>query len=158
MHVKSHRIAFSPAGMTAVAGKRVGGALYLHTSAVAMADPAVRQRIEHADLLANRQPWNVAKVESRAVSLLLYESFDEFAFPALLAAARVDLDNSRVVRTDYSTRENPPILHRKETLLCPNDPRRLAFAALTRLAEEHNMPPSVHHARELCELVLLPVE
>ncbi|MHB1872995.1 MAG: DNA phosphorothioation-associated putative methyltransferase [Steroidobacteraceae bacterium] len=126
------------------AGKRVGGALYLHASAIETAASEVRARVERADLLAERQPWNVAKLQGNAVSLLLYEPFETTAFPALLAAIRVDLDDGRVVHTDYRQRANPPILHRKETLLRPDDPRRPAFAALTRLAEEHKLFAEPH--------------
>ena len=124
-----------PAG----AGKRVGRALYLHVSAVPGADQDIRERIERAAVAAERPNWNVAKVQGEAVSLLTYEAFDEVAFPALLAAARVDLRDGVVTRTDYRARANPPILHRKETLLRPDDPRRPAFAAVTRLAEEHDL-------------------
>ena len=126
------------------AGKRVGGALYLHASAIEAAASEIRARVEQADLLAARQPWNVAKLQGNAVSLLLYEAFDEAAFPALLAAVRVNLSDGSVVHTDYRGRANPPILHRKETLLPLDDPRRPAFAALTRLAEEHNLFAEPH--------------
>lgn len=124
-----------PAG----AGKRVGRSLYLHVSAVPGADQDMLERIERAAVAAERPDWNVAKVQGDAVSLLTYEAFDEVAFPALLAAVRVDLRDGIVTRTDYSARANPPILHRKETLLRPDDPRRPAFAAVTRLAEEHDL-------------------
>ena len=126
-------------------GKRVGGALYLHVSAIPGADPAMRERIERAAVAAERPDWNVVKVQGDAVSLLTYEAFDEVAFPALLAAVRVNLSDGLVTRTDYRARANPPILHRKETLLRPDDPRRPAFAALTRLAEEHKLFAELHH-------------
>ena len=126
------------------AGKRVGGALYLHVSAVPVAEQAIRDRIERAAIAAGRPDWNVAKVQGNAVSLLTYEAFDEAAFPALLAAVRVNLSDAIVARTDYRDRANPPILHRKETLLRPDDPRRPAFAALTRLAEEHKLFAEPH--------------
>jgi DNA phosphorothioation-associated putative methyltransferase len=126
------------------AGKRVGGALYLHASAIPGADPAMRERIERAAVAAERPDWNVVKVQGDAVSLLTYEAFDEVAFPALLAAVRVNLSDGLVTRTDYRARANPPILHRKETLLRPDDPRRPAFAALTRLAEEHKLFAEPH--------------
>ena len=126
------------------AGKRVGGALYLHISAVPVADQVTRDRIERAAIAAERPDWNVAKVQGDAVSLLLYEAFEEAAFPVLLAAVRVKVSDGSVVRTDYRDRANPPILHRKETLLALDDPRRPAFAALTRLAEEHNLFAEPH--------------
>ena len=126
------------------AGKRVGGALYLHASALEDADSDIRESIGRAAVLADGDTWNVAKVQADAVSLLLYEPFDEAAFPALLAGVRVNLSDGNIVRTDYRGRANPPILHRKETLLLPNDPRRPAFAALTRLAEERGLFAEPH--------------
>ncbi|WP_158537304.1 DNA phosphorothioation-associated putative methyltransferase [Humitalea rosea] len=125
-------------------GKRVGNALYLHASALCVAEPHVRERIEKADAASDHPPWNVAKVQATAVSLLLYESFDDAAFPALLAATRVNLEDGQTSKTDYRSRANPPILHRKETLLQPDDPRRPPFAAITRLAEEHNLFSEPH--------------
>ncbi len=126
------------------AGKLVGGALYLHASAVLVADQVVRDRIEWAAIAAERPDWNVAKVQGDAVSLLTYEAFDEAAFPALPAAVRVNLSDGGVARTDYRDRANPPILHRKETLLRADNPRHPAFAALTRLAEEHKLFAEPH--------------
>ncbi len=126
------------------AGKRVGGALYLHVSAIPGAGLEMRERIERAAVAAERPDWNVVKVQGDAVSLLTYEAFDEVAFPALLTAVRVNLSDGIVTRTDYRGRANPPILHRKETLLRPDDPRRPAFAALTRLAEEHKLFAEPH--------------
>jgi DNA phosphorothioation-associated putative methyltransferase len=146
-NAKLGRASFARVAMTAPTrqlGKRVGKALYLHASALGVADPAVRERIEKADAASNHPPWNVAKVLASAVSLLLYESFDDAAFPALLAATRVNLEDGLISRTDYRTRANPPILHRKETLLQSDDPRRPAFAAITRLAEEHKLFEEPH--------------
>ena len=128
----------------ACAGKRVGRALYLHASATPEADSTTRDRIEQAVIAADHPTWNVAKVQGDVVSLLIYEAFDEAAFPVLLAAVRVNVSDGSVVHTDYRKRANPPILHRKETLLSLDDPRRPAFAALTRLAEEHNLFAEPH--------------
>lgn len=52
-------------------GKRVGGTLYLHVSAVLSADQAIRGRIEHAEVVAERPDWNIAKVQRAAISLLI---------------------------------------------------------------------------------------
>ena len=138
----TRRLGVTDDGRTA--GKRVGGALYLHVSAIPGAELAMRERIERAVVAAERPDWNVVKVQGDAVSLLTYEAFDEVAFPALLAAVRVNLSDGIVTRTDYRARDNPPILHRKETLLRPDDPRRPAFAALTRLAEQHKLFAESH--------------
>ena len=63
-------------------GKRIGGALYLHVSAVAGTDQVTQERIERAAVAAERPDWNVAKVQGDAVSLLTYEVFDEVPCPA----------------------------------------------------------------------------
>ena len=132
----SYEIVTSP---TDRVGKYVKGAIYLHVSALAEASQAIRDRVQRAVLASGCSDWNVAKVEAEAVSLLTYEAFDEAAFPALLAAVRLNLSGAIVTRIDYRKRANPPILHRKEILLRSDDPRRPAFAALTRLAEEHKL-------------------
>jgi DNA phosphorothioation-associated putative methyltransferase len=125
-------------------GKRVGGAIYLHPSALVEADQLVQERAQRAAAVADGDSWNVVKVQGNAVSLLLYEDFDEVAFPALLHSTKVDLRVNAVSRTDYRSRANPPILHRKETLLRHDDPRRPSFAALTRMAEEAGLFVDAH--------------
>jgi hypothetical protein len=91
-------------------------------------------RVGEAEHVAGTLEWNVVKVEKSSVSLLLYESFD-VDFPALLVSVKVDLGTGAVSRIDYRGRENPPILHRKEVLLPPDDPRLPKFRALTISAE-----------------------
>ena len=45
------------------AGKRVGGAIYLHVSAIPSVHPLMRERIERAAVAAERPDWNVVKVQ-----------------------------------------------------------------------------------------------
>jgi DNA phosphorothioation-associated putative methyltransferase len=118
-------------------GKKVGGALYAHRDALPR-EGVEADRVRTALGAAPGTDWNVAKVEKASVSLLLYESFD-VPFPALLSSTKVDLATGAVKRTDYAGRRNPPILHRKELLLPPDDPRLPAFRALTATAEEHGL-------------------
>jgi DNA phosphorothioation-associated putative methyltransferase len=122
---------------TANVGKRVGGSLYIHRDALPLLGELVL-RVEEAEKHANGAAWNVAKIEKTSISLLLYESFDT-DFPALLASAKVALPAGTVRRTDYQSRANPPILHRKELLLPPDDPRMPQFRALTAAAEDHGL-------------------
>lgn len=116
----------STSSKTSSVGKRVGGFVYIHRSAADLLSDTDRQLLAAATSQMQDFDWNVCKVGTGAVSLLRYEDFDKAPFPALLAPA---------APTYYSTRENPPILHRKELLLPPDDPRRERFAALTRDAE-----------------------
>lgn len=139
---------FRPSG-----GKRVRGAVYQHASGL---DDETRPVVERAVALTAGFEWNVAKVTPGSVSLLLYEEFDAAAFPALLASLKVDLATGAKAATDYRKRENPPILHRKEALLPPSDPRRPRFAALTRTAEEHGLfaePTKIGTRRQWADLL-----
>ena len=119
-------------------GKRIGGALYVHGDALRLIDAIERERVAAAEERASGVEWNVAKIEKSSVSLLRYEPFD-VDFPALLHSTRVDLISGAVKSTDYASRANPPILHRKELLLPPDDPRLPKFRALTAAAEEHGL-------------------
>lgn len=120
-------------------GKRVGGHLYLHKDASSSLPPAHREVLDRAVELAPQFEWNVSKTSDRSASLLLYEDFSKHAFPALLRAATVDIEAGTVKVTDYSSRDNPPILHRKELLLSPGDPRIPGFRAVTAVAEEKGL-------------------
>ena len=120
-------------------GKRVGAALYVHRAAVSWLSPELLERLVMSIRVAGKIDWNVAKIGSGGASLLVYEDFDEVAFPALLRSTAVDLNGGKATTVDYASRANPPILHRKELLLAPDDPRRPTFAALTRTAEEHGL-------------------
>lgn len=127
-----------PAETHEKAGKRVGGALYLHKDALALIGEDA-ERVRAAAEIADGFEWNVAKIGKSSVSLVLYEAFDDSAFPALLASAKVDASAGTVAKTDYRQRANPPILHRKELLLPPDDPRLPQFRALTAAAEAHEL-------------------
>lgn len=125
-------------------GKRVGGFLYVHRDALAAAGERVAETVGRVAASDPGLEWNVAKVgDSPAaagkLSLLLYEEFSSSAFPALRRAATLDAASGSFAVTDYSARSNPPILHRKETLLAPDDPRIPAFRAITARAEERGL-------------------
>jgi DNA phosphorothioation-associated putative methyltransferase len=118
-------------------GKRVGGSLYVHKDALPRIGE-LEAKITEAEQLAGAPNWNVAKIEKTSVSLLLYEPFD-VEFPALLQSVKVVFLDGKITRLSYENRANPPILHRKELLLPPNDPRLPRFRALTRAAEDHGL-------------------
>jgi DNA phosphorothioation-associated putative methyltransferase len=125
------------AATTSGIGKRVGSAIYVHRDALPLLGDEA-EIVGKAESLAPPCDWNVAKIEKTSVSLLAYESFDT-DFPALLTSAKVDIASGAVVETDYRKRANPPILHRKELLLPPDDPRLPKFRALTSTAEEYGL-------------------
>lgn len=120
-------------------GKRIGTALYVHREAVGCLPPEFLETLESSLRIAGETSWNVAKISRGGASLLLYEDFDEAPFPTLLRSTAVDVNAGKSKSLEYAARANPPILHRKELLLNPDDPRRPIFAALTRSAEEHGL-------------------
>jgi len=119
-------------------GKRVGGALYLHKDAAKWASAEILGMIAQAEKITSltMDDYTVVKLQPDRVSLLEYEDFDTSAFPALLKAHTVDLSTCTAKAMDHSRSNNPPILHRKELLLKPDDSRRRTFAKLTKALEE----------------------
>ena len=82
-------------------GKLVGRAVYVHRSAVALLPPKHAATVKRAESLLDGSMWNVVRVTKDSVSFLLYEQFEEIAFPALLTSAKVDVASGEVVRIDY---------------------------------------------------------
>ena len=70
------------------------------------------------------------------MTFLTYSEFEVEPHPALAEATKINLNTGSIVQTDFRQRVNPPILHRKETFLPPNDPRIPGLAALTKQEEE----------------------
>ncbi len=96
--------------------------------------------IDRAICIACVRPtaFNVVKFVGdppKCVSLLAYEEFDANPFPALLESWTIDFRAERSTHRSYRSSRNPPILHRKELLLAPDDPRREVFAQLTEELE-----------------------
>lgn len=120
-------------------GKRVRGDVYVHRDAVPKLEPKLAERLEKALASAEDFQWNVARIGSKDVSLLRYEDFDSVAFPTLQEALKISFAEAQSRATQYEHRSSRPILHRKELLLAPDDPRIPKFAALTRSAEERGL-------------------
>ena len=123
-------------------GKRLPTALYIHTSAMGELAPVLRVYegcarwlsgdIEDATLikLATDRP---------KVSYLSYPDFDQDPHPKLVSSTYVKLDKLDVDYRDYSTSDNPPILHRKETFVHPNYSNFSKFERLTRQEEKYGL-------------------
>ena len=120
-------------------GKRTRGALYVHVCALQALDPLLRiyegcasrsiGRVDGATLIK-------FYTDEMRISYLFYPDFDTEAHPVLNASISIDLQTRRIIHRDYSQRENPPILHRKETFVTPDYPLREEFAQLTQQEEK----------------------
>jgi DNA phosphorothioation-associated putative methyltransferase len=120
-------------------GKRLPGATYLIRPRQTDVPIEFWKTICRAEVAAQPDPsWNLLKIHTDkfAVTFLSYPDFDSDPHPALAEATKINLNTGSILRTDYRQRANPPILHRKETFLPPNDPRIPAYADLTKREEE----------------------
>ena len=77
------------------------------------------------------------KLQTRGfgVSLLNYPDFYEEAYPALHSSLSLDFERELYKHNKFSG-INPPILHRKETMIAPDDPCYEEFCNITREGEE----------------------
>ncbi|GHD20796.1 hypothetical protein ACFOEZ_20590 [Tianweitania populi] len=125
-------------------GKLVRGALYVHRDAIGALAKDKRSIIDEAVAIASASRWNVARVEKHVVGLLEYEDFDAAAFPRLITSTRVNVATGKHTRTDFSRSANPLILHRKEQLVMPNDPRAVRWAKTTRKMVETGLFKDSH--------------
>ena len=123
-------------------GKRTSPALYVHESALSDLPPLLRVyegcarvyigTVEEANLI------KLHRGEPR-VSYLSYPKFESDAHPALANSLTVHLQTFRLRDIDYSERENPPVLHRKEEFVAEGYPGREKFARLTKQEERHGL-------------------
>jgi DNA phosphorothioation-associated putative methyltransferase len=120
-------------------GKVLPDAVYIHESALRSCTTPVQDFVtEISRELPEGVTWNVLKVSRRdcKVSFLHYPGFFEEDFPELNWALSLDLVRGKVRPLDYTSSDNPPLLHRKELLLSPDDPHRTKFEAITQRAED----------------------
>ncbi len=120
-------------------GKRLPDAVYLARPRQSDVPPELWATMRRAEIAARPDSsWNLLKIHTDqfGFTFLTYPEFDADPHPALAEATKINLNTGSILRTDYRTRANPPILHRKETFLPPSDPRIPDFAALTKREEE----------------------
>jgi len=116
-------------------GKILPDDLYVHRTALEALEPILRiyEGCGRA-FLGDIEEANLIKIHRRSgkISYLVYPDFDTDPHPALARCFRLNLRSRQLDCYDYATSANPPILHRKETFLCPEHPLYNRFARLTR--------------------------
>ena len=128
-------------------GKVVRGDLYFHVSATPdISVVACTAMLEACQIVGLRPTadFNVVKIgrSGTLVSLLSYADFFEDAFPMLETVCTVSMTAKCLRKRVYRPERNPPILHRKELLLSPDDPSRPLFEQLTLGLEERGIRPN----------------
>ncbi|WP_413279765.1 DNA phosphorothioation-associated putative methyltransferase [Floridanema evergladense] len=120
-------------------GKKLPNALYVHISAIEKLDPLLRLHYDRFLSIVDRQidQANIVKFHTNEskISFLFYPEFDTDPHPALHASIQVDLNDRSINYRNYSTADNPPILHRKETFVTEEYPNYAEFAELTHQEE-----------------------
>jgi hypothetical protein len=119
-------------------GKHLPDALYVHQSALSALDPtlqAVEAQARTAVPLAAQATLVKFSLSQPQVAYLFYPDFDTEAHPALHSSIQVNLKTGMVGDRDYSTTDNPPVLHRKETFVTADYPHYDRFGWLTQQEE-----------------------
>ena len=123
------------------------GDFYFHVSATPDVSEAAQNATLEACQIAGLWPttdFNVLKIGrgGTLVSLLSYADFFEDAFPRLEKVCTVSMTAKSFRERSYSAGGNPPILHKKELLLSPDNPSRPLFEKLTQVLEERGLRPT----------------
>jgi DNA phosphorothioation-associated putative methyltransferase len=124
--------------LCAAVGKRLPSDFYVHRSAEESLPALLRVLLFATRQIVGEIEYNILKIamDGRKISFLNYPEFDAEAHPRLLHSVRVHLPSTSYAIRDFSSSENPPILHRKETFVDMLYPNFNTFAELTRQEEE----------------------
>jgi DNA phosphorothioation-associated putative methyltransferase len=140
------------AAADARAGKLLPEDLYVHRSGADELPPLLRLIVFAATRVVGEVPYDVLKISlhGRSVSFLQYPAFDDEAHPALVRSVRVYLPRATYGVREYDPKGNPPILHRKDTLVLPSYSRYREFQRLTAREEALGLlsAPDIGHRRE----------
>ncbi|GLT17760.1 hypothetical protein GCM10007938_15380 [Vibrio zhanjiangensis] len=120
-------------------GKHLPDAIYLHKDALSALPKILTQFIPAVARAVNLDEtnWNLVKLFKKEfrLSLLYYPDFYIDSYPALNQSLNVNLSKLSHRATNYQDSDNPPILHRKETMVLPSSPYYEHFVALTQEGE-----------------------
>ncbi|MFS1914782.1 MULTISPECIES: DNA phosphorothioation-associated putative methyltransferase [unclassified Vibrio] len=120
-------------------GKQLPDAIYLHKDAFSALPKVLTQFIPAVAKAVNldEEEWNLVKLFKKEfrLSLLHYPDFYTDSYPALEQSLNVDLSKLSHKITGYLESENPPILHRKETMVLPTSEYYEHFVSLTQEGE-----------------------
>ena len=121
-------------------GKHLPDSIYIHGSAIgAIPNQLAKTTISIAQALKIKDAsWNIVKYYKRdfKLSLLHYPAFDQSPYPSLHRSFTIDLEKLTMRESNYVNSENPPILHRKETLVMPDYKFYSQFKKATEAGEK----------------------
>jgi DNA phosphorothioation-associated putative methyltransferase len=134
--------AIDEAARKSTVGKLLPDDLYVHRSALDMLEPLLRvyEGCGRA-YLGEVEGANIVKIHRRTgkLSYLVYPAFETDPHPALLRCVKLNLRTRQLECYEYAQSTNPPVLHRKNSFLCPDHPLHAKFARLTAQEEKHGL-------------------
>ena len=120
-------------------GKKLPDAIYLHQSIMKELPISLNEYLNNIinKLEITKKQWNILKLSKTnyQCSLLYYPDFFTYAYPALHTSYTINLEKQTVRKSNYSDSTNPPILHRKETLISFDHKDITTFLEITREGE-----------------------
>lgn len=118
-------------------GKQLPDAIYIHKDALIEASESLQNFIPAVAQAVKASEWDLVKLYKKEfrLSLLSYPTFYSESYPALQQSVNIDLVKLTHKVTDYSNSDNPPILHRKENMITPNNPHFEHFKNITQEGE-----------------------
>jgi len=120
-------------------GKKLPEAIYIHKDAFQNLDEELIKFINVISkaLKVDNNSWNIVKLSKKdfKLSLLNYPSFFTDSYPSLDQSITIDLVKLTQRIAKYSDYDNPPILHRKETMLSDSHPYHEEFKLITQEGE-----------------------
>lgn len=128
-------------GRQSVVGKLLPEDLYVHVSALDQIPGLMKLMLSLGESLVGRVKCDLVKfsLHGKSLSFLFYRDFDVEAHPQLEGSIRIDFRTAKHQVRDYSTSENPPILHRKDSFVLPSYEHYQTFKALTNQEESANL-------------------
>jgi DNA phosphorothioation-associated putative methyltransferase len=117
-------------------------ALYIHVDGLAQLSPLLRIYVGCAEALTGQvDDATLLKIHrlKPQVSFLVYPQFDSEPHPTLAASIVGRLRERSVSYKDFSERQNPPILHRKDAFVPVDYPGREKFERLTNQEERADL-------------------
>ena len=123
-------------------GKLLPNALYVHRTVLNDLEPLLRIYEGCARAyLGEIDGANIIKIHrhSGKLSYLVYPDFDTDPHPTLNRCVKLAMRSLYLSCYEYSTSENPPVLHRKEAFLKDDYPNYSRFARLTQQEERHGL-------------------
>lgn len=126
--------------------KIIRGKTYLHESIMSILESDLRSKIESSiTLLPSDYKWNIIRLENNKITFLYYPNFESDPHPSLQYSITINL-KIKQTKQYTASKTNPPILHRKETFIDPNDKNYEKFSKLTQQEEKAGLlDPKISH-------------